>query len=91
MTEEASPSVLLSAELISPKPPLAELTGNVGPGTEGAISQGNCPPEARWRASVVWVMYGCKDLLPPHSLGETLLADSQLPLFVPPLLGTSSA
>lgn len=73
VTKKTSPFVLISAELVNRKPLLAELTGNLGPGTEGTgwgYSQGNCS-EIHWVAFVVWVMYGCMEPH-PHSLGGTL-------------------
>ena len=64
MTAEASPSVLLSAELVNPESPLAEDTSNLGPRMESGgwdYFPGNCPPRLTG-VSVVWVMYKYRKL-----------------------------
>ena len=65
VTEEAAPSVFLSAEPVHPKPPLAELTGSLEPGTEAGVwdcsLEGICCLSDEWR----------RKLLPPHCLSGT--------------------
>lgn len=93
LNEEASPSVLLSAELVNLKPPLAELTGNLGPETEGTgwATLGNCPP--RLTGGCLWFGWcigagNCSLLI---AWVGPLLAGSWVPFSIPLLPHSSSA